>query len=253
MNTVTRERRGPIRLVSSSSLRVAGFQGLFGDPCGVEIVAVSISDALGLKEEQEILIDAGASLLNGIDDLLAKFRRISPRQRLVVIGEESDDFDIEELILHGVRGYLDSSVSADEFLAALENVRDGFIWAPRRVLTRLLQRAADGPGNHSLRLVQTPKPLGTPGHGSGFGGIRFTPREAQVLRLLVGGQCNRDIGAKLGIDSGTVKAHLGRIMRKAGVGNRVELTLFALKLGQNNESKRASANFGREILHRHQC
>jgi DNA-binding NarL/FixJ family response regulator len=54
-------------------------------------------------------------------------------------------------------------------------------------------------------------------------------REAQVLELLLRGQSNRDIAEALKIDEVTVKAHLGRMLRKTGSTNRVELTLKALE------------------------
>jgi DNA-binding NarL/FixJ family response regulator len=49
------------------------------------------------------------------------------------------------------------------------------------------------------------------------------------LRLLVAGRPNRDIALSLGIDAGSVKAHVGRLMRKVGVDNRIALTMQAVE------------------------
>jgi DNA-binding NarL/FixJ family response regulator len=57
---------------------------------------------------------------------------------------------------------------------------------------------------------------------------KFTEREGQVLQLLVAGRPNRDIAQALGIDAATVKAHVGRLMRKVGVENRIALTMQAV-------------------------
>jgi DNA-binding NarL/FixJ family response regulator len=57
---------------------------------------------------------------------------------------------------------------------------------------------------------------------------QFTARERQVLRLLRAGKSNREIAASLSIDPGTVKAHIGRLMRKVGVSNRTALTMHPL-------------------------
>jgi DNA-binding NarL/FixJ family response regulator len=54
---------------------------------------------------------------------------------------------------------------------------------------------------------------------------KFTTREIQILNLLRAGQPNREIALALGIDEGTVKAHIGRLMRKVGVNNRIALTV----------------------------
>jgi DNA-binding NarL/FixJ family response regulator len=85
-------------------------------------------------------------------------------------------------------------------------VRDGSIWAPRKILSRLL----DAPRGGSKTNLASPT---------------FTPRERQVLNLLRGGQPNREIALALGIEEGTVKAHISRLMHKVGVNNRTALTV----------------------------
>jgi DNA-binding NarL/FixJ family response regulator len=208
--------RARIPLVSTSSLWVAGFQGLFGDPCGVEVFAVSLAEALSLRGPQTVLIDSTATSVQGrLREVLLQFRNWAPALRPIVISHEQrdDDDHIEGLIHAGARGHMNASVKADVFRAALENVQDGSLWAPRKVLSRLVL----GNAVPAVRRREAPA-----------GGVKFTPREDQVIRMLMGGRGNREIGASLGIDSVTVKAHLGRIMRKAGVGNRIELTMYAL-------------------------
>jgi DNA-binding NarL/FixJ family response regulator len=96
---------------------------------------------------------------------------------------------------------------------AVDMVRDGSVWAPRRVLSRLLD---------SRRTA--PKSPATP--------LRFTARERQVLNLLREGHPNREIALALGIDESTVKAHIGRLMRKVGVNNRTALTVHPLTQAQ---------------------
>ncbi len=59
--------------------------------------------------------------------------------------------------------------------------------------------------------------------------VRLTRRELEVLRLLVLGHPNRQIALALGVDEGTVKAHMGRLMRKAGVDNRTALSMRAIE------------------------
>jgi DNA-binding NarL/FixJ family response regulator len=225
MTSILGKNNGRIPLVATSSLWIAGFQGLFGDPCGVETYAVSLNTALLLKGPEVVLIDAGASSVEGrVREVLIQFRQWAPGLMPIVmshnLGEDNDY--IEKLIRAGAKGYVRASATAEEFSVALENVREGSIWAPRKVLSRLVQaevdvREAAGPAGASV--------------------VKFTPREDQVIRMLVGGQCNREIGVSLGIDPVTVKAHLGRIMRKAGVGNRVELTMFALNRSRPDVSR----------------
>lgn len=54
----------------------------------------------------------------------------------------------------------------------------------------------------------------------------MTPRESQILDLLVTGCVNREIGKELGMTEGTVKNHLRMIFDKAGMNNRLELCIW---------------------------
>ncbi|HZD33242.1 MAG TPA: LuxR C-terminal-related transcriptional regulator, partial [Candidatus Angelobacter sp.] len=56
----------------------------------------------------------------------------------------------------------------------------------------------------------------------------FTEREREVLQLLISGRSNKEIGATLNIEERTVKAHVASLMRKAGVTNRIALSVHAL-------------------------
>jgi DNA-binding NarL/FixJ family response regulator len=56
----------------------------------------------------------------------------------------------------------------------------------------------------------------------------LTDREKQVLKMLVTGLSNKEIGAPLGIVERTVKAHIAKMMRKIGVHNRIELSVHAV-------------------------
>jgi DNA-binding NarL/FixJ family response regulator len=96
---------------------------------------------------------------------------------------------------------------------AMEIVLDGSVWAPRKVMANLLESAGAGAG----------------GEGDGGKPPKITEREGQVLQLLVAGRPNREIAEALGIDEGTVKAHVGRLMRKVGVENRISLTMQAVE------------------------
>jgi DNA-binding NarL/FixJ family response regulator len=61
---------------------------------------------------------------------------------------------------------------------------------------------------------------------------QLTARELEVLELILMAQSNREIAARLGIEERTVRAHLARLMRKAGVDNRIKLSMTAKHLFQ---------------------
>ncbi len=58
--------------------------------------------------------------------------------------------------------------------------------------------------------------------------IQFTPREWGVLGLLTAGRSNRGIGQALGVTEEAIKAHVGRLMQKVGVTNRISLSVYVL-------------------------
>jgi DNA-binding NarL/FixJ family response regulator len=197
-------------LVATDPLRVLGLQTIFakeeGDP--VEIVSLSVPGALDESGVSLILIDAACT--DHIFELLATFRRARPHLRLIVLGLEEDHGHIQRIIGAGAKGYLPHSAKESEIRLAIEIVQDGSAWAPRKVLAKLLEQTSEAT---RAKVEAEPK---------------FTEREGQVLRLLVAGHPNRAIASELGIDLITVKAHVGRLMRKVGVENRIALSVQAV-------------------------
>ena len=194
-------------LIATDPLRVLGLQTIFSDDTQTEIIALSGPGALDASGVSLILIDAACT--DHLFELLETFRRSRPHFRLIVIGlEESHDY-IQQVIGAGAKGYLAHTARENEIRLAIDIVRDGSVWAPRKVLARLLE-ASTGEG----RGVQAEP--------------KFTERESQVLELLVAGRPNREIAEALGVEPKTVKAYVGRLMQKVGVDNRIALTMQAV-------------------------
>jgi DNA-binding NarL/FixJ family response regulator len=208
------ESRGPLKLglVATDPLRILGLQTIFaedgvkGRP--VEIVPLSVPGALDASGVSLILIDAACT--EHIFELLAVFRRARPHLRLIVLGLEEDHEYIQRIIGAGAKGYLAHTAKGGEVRLAIEIVEDGSAWAPRKVLAHLLEQSSA-----ELRAGTESVP-------------RFTRREAQVLKLLVDGHPNRVIAEELDIDLATVKKHVGALMRKVGVKNRIALSVRAV-------------------------
>lgn len=191
-----------IGVVATDPLRVVGLKAIFAELSGLEIVPLSIPGALNDAELSLIIVDSGCT--THLFELIAAFRKARPKLKLVVLGNETTPEYIERVIGAGAKGYLPITAQEGEVLRAIEMVRDGSVWAPRKVLSRLLD---------------SPKEQIAP---------RFTARERQILQLLRNGRSNREISIVLGIDESTVKAHIGRLMRKVGVNNRIALTMHPL-------------------------
>lgn len=65
--------------------------------------------------------------------------------------------------------------------------------------------------------------------------IRLTPREGQLVALLVQGLKNKEIAAQLGLSEGTIKVYLSKLFQKVGAKDRFELALFGLRNLANGE------------------
>jgi DNA-binding NarL/FixJ family response regulator len=208
--------QGPLKLglVATDPLRILGLQTIFseaeikGGP--IEIVPLSVPGALDSSGVSLILIDSACT--DHIFELLAAFRRARPHLRLIVLGLEEDHDYIQRIIGAGAKGYLAHTAKGPEVRLAIEIVQDGSAWAPRKVLANLLDQSSTEE-RRSAGTVDDPK---------------FTGREAQVLKLLVDGHPNRVIAGELGIDLATVKKHVGALMRKVGVKNRIALSVLVL-------------------------
>jgi DNA-binding NarL/FixJ family response regulator len=196
-------------LVATDALRVMGLRAILGDGEQCEMVLLSPPVPAESAGMELALIDAPDR--DDALELVTTFRRLRPHLPVIVLGVESDPEHIERVIGAGAKGYLSHAANEAELRMAIDVVRDGSVWAPRKVMARLLESSRQ----------ETPE-----GH---LAAVKFTKRELEVLRLLVLGHPNRQIAEAMGVDEGTVKAHMGRLMRKAGVDNRTALTMRAIE------------------------
>jgi len=196
----------PLRIVGLHSILNSGDDGHQLQTDIVELSPASLRDANGIAV---VFIDSEAA--PQLFELLGAFQRARPDLRLIVLGSETGFDFIERIIAAGAKGYLAYTATAAELRMAISIVEDGSVWAPRKVMARLVSAA-----NERIQQASAPR-------------LEWTARETEVLDLLLEGRTNREIGTALGIDEGTVKAHMGRLMRKVGVTNRTALTMHALK------------------------
>lgn len=198
-----------IGLMATDALRIMGLRSILGDGEECEIVPLADKVSSATEGLELALLDSPAD--GEVLELVQTFRRHRPGLAVIVLGSENDPEHIERVIGAGAKGYLSRAANEAELRMAIDVVRDGSVWAPRKVMARLLEHTMQEP-------VVAPIPP-----------VTFTKRELEVLRLLVLGHPNRQIAVALGVDEGTVKAHMGRVMRKAGVDNRTALTMRAIE------------------------
>jgi len=198
-----------IAVVESDPLRFVGFRALFDSESDFELVSASLSDIASLQNIELILL--GNRNGQNLFDLMASLKASRPDLRIIVTGAGMDEETILKAIASGAKGYVDEAASAAEFVQAIRIVHQGSVWAPRHVLSMFIERVSSAPG----RIFPA-------------GRVTFTDREKEVLEMLVAGRSNKEIGAALGIEERTVKAHVAKLMRKVGVQNRIALSVHAI-------------------------
>ncbi len=203
------EKTGPVcvGMLTNDPLRLEGLRTLLERDGEYRVVALA---AGGSETSQMRLAVVDREAATPLEPLVRQMRRSRPQMAILVLGPEAELEQVMAMIGFGVKGYLPYNASEKELRMALDVVREGSIWAPRKVLVRLLDKKA-----------AEPRPP-----------VKLTRREEEVLALLLQGRPNRQIAEALQVDETTVKAHLGRLMRKLGVRNRIALSMQALeKLG----------------------
>ena len=200
-----------IGVVCGDPLRVEGLRDVLQEDA--DLLALTAPETLHDNHLAMLLIDTPEEDLFA---MMAAIRRARPALRLIVLGSRNDPAFIQRVVGHGAKGYLLYTASARETRMAVEVVADGSIWAPRKVLASLIDTYS----------TADPRPPD----------IKLTRREREVIELLIAGRANREIAATLGMELKTVKTHVGRLLQKFGVPNRVALTVRALEMQLNSQS-----------------
>jgi DNA-binding NarL/FixJ family response regulator len=198
-----------IAVVESDPLRFVGFRALFDTESDFELLSASLPD-IGAQQNVDLVLLGNRNGQN-LFDVMASLKAVRPDLRIIVTGSGMDEETILKAIASGAKGYVDEAATPTEFVQAIRIVNQGSVWAPRRVLSLFIERVTASPG----RIFPA-------------GRVTFTDREKEVLEMLVAGRSNKEIGAALGIEERTVKAHVAKLMRKVGVQNRIALSVHAI-------------------------
>jgi NarL family two-component system response regulator LiaR len=162
-----------------------------------------------------VLMDIGLPGLNGVDST-AELLRHCPSTRVIMLSMYDDEDSVVSSIRAGARGYVVKQASSAELLDALRTVARGSSYLSPHVSERLLSRIRRGEvetmGRHPL-LAQ------------------LTPREFQVLGLIIEGKASKEIAVILNLGVETVRSYRKTMMKKLNVNNVAGLIRVALAAG----------------------
>ena len=206
-------------LVDDQALVRSGFRMLIEAEDDIEVIGEAANGAeavarLGTLSADVVLMDIRMPVLDGVE-ATKRLAALGHPARVLVL----TTFDLDEYVFAalkaGASGFLLKDARPEELLSAIRSVAAGdAVMAPsatRRLLAHVLPSLPTRPDE------QVPDTRLT----------ALTAREVEVLTEIAAGATNAEIGAKLYMAEGTVKTHIGRLLSKLAIRDRVGLVLFA--------------------------
>ena len=191
----------------------------------------SLDEALDrLGERTDISLALFDLTMPGVESAasLGAVRECFPSIRVAVVSGSRRRRDSLLALKGGVHGYVHKDVGAPELARALEKIMEVEIYVPAS-LADLPALADEGP----LALTSLN------GSRESSRAASLTPRQREVLQLLVQGKSNKEIARFLNLGEGTVKIHLASLFRNLGVNNRSAAAVAGLHLlARENQDRR---------------
>jgi len=173
-------------------------------------------EALDLVEKLRpdiLLLDLSMPDLDGIS-VTRETRRRFPEARVLILTVHEEQALLREAIRAGASGYVLKQAAEGELLAAIRVLMRGDMYVDPAMMRDLLHQTVARPASPPGEAVE---PL--------------TPRETEVLKYIVRGYTNRQIGEELSISVRTVEGHRANLASKLGIQSRVEFVRYAREHG----------------------
>jgi DNA-binding NarL/FixJ family response regulator len=174
-------------------------------------------DTVDREKPDVVMMDVQMPEMNGIEATSAISERW-PGVRILAVTTLDGSDTVLPMLSAGASGYMLKDSSAESILSAVREVHSGASSLSPSIASLLIKHVRDEAptGAHAEELES------------------LTEREGEVLECLAQGMSNAEIARTLIVSEGTVKAHLGRIMSKWHVRDRVQILVTAAQAGLVN-------------------
>jgi DNA-binding NarL/FixJ family response regulator len=184
-----------------------------------------------------VLLDLQLGDADGFD-LLVEFRAAYPALPVVVVSASDRASDVIRSIDLGAMGFVPKRASNDTLFAALRMVMSGGIYVPPMSIGSGHESAFGSDGgsaaNRHLDVVNREAEQSDFQAPPSLASLGLTPRQTDVLALLLQGNPNKLIARELGLSVETVKDHVAAVLRTLGVSSRTQAVLAVSQMGQKH-------------------
>ncbi len=213
-----------VLLVDDHPVVLEGLRTMLATAPDIEVVAeagdgLEALERVNKHKPDMVLMDLRMPNLDGVE-AIRRIKSQFPSTLVIVLTMYENDTYAVDAVKAGADGYLLKDASRDLLIHAIRAVNSGGMLIKAGVLREAFLTAAD----------RTSAPLKEKSAGSTTPG-ELTLREMDVLRLVVQGRSNKEIGEALCISEDTAKKHLQTIMLKMGVSDRTQAAVKALHAG----------------------
>ena len=207
-----------VMIVDDHSLFRDGLHRLLESESDMEVVGEAFDATSAIETAREvkpdvILLDLAMPGVRGLDTL-AELGEMLPATKIILLTASVSKEQIVQAMQLGARGVILKEATSQLLFSAIRRVMEGQYWIARDTVTDLVE-ALKGASSRE-EVTNRSKDYG------------LTPREREIVDLVVAGFTNLDIARQCSISEQTVKHHVSSIYDKLGVFNRVELALFAV-------------------------
>ncbi len=209
-----------VMLVDDHGLVRSGIKRLLRDVSGIDVVAEAESGEQAIRQVRKekpdvILMDISMPGIGGLE-ATRKISQVVPGVKIIAVTIHDDDPFPARLLEAGASGYLTKGCDVQEIVSAIRSVHIGKQYISPEIAHKLALSFVNEREKSPLE--------------------RLTPRETQVMLMVVRGETNKAISEKLCLSPKTTSTYRYRLFEKLGVENDVELTRFAIRHGLIREN-----------------
>jgi DNA-binding NarL/FixJ family response regulator len=207
-----------VLLVDNQNLICEGLKATLSLESDMQVVGTAINgekalEQVALLQPDVVLMELQIPVIDGREATRIISQRF-PKVKVLVLSTFDDQDSIADSICAGAKGYLLKDMPSEELAQVIRAIARGYTQMGPGLMEKLIASSFSN-------LQENPSEL------SKIDLSQLTPREQEVLELMVFGLTNRDIAKQLYIAEGTVKTYITHLLNRFNLSNRTQLAIYA--------------------------